>query len=256
MVTCGRSAFTTTGPIVMLGTKWPSITSTCSQSAPAASTAFASSARREKSAERTDGAMMAAGMGGVSAGVRARASLPARLLLQPRASLAGLELGGDLIEADAGGGEHHQPVVDDVGALGGQRIGVVRHRRQRRFHRLLAELLSRAGRPAGQQLGGVGRGGVGPLAGGDHRLQPREDIGEAAHAVAFSVSRTGRPPAAMAAFASPMLTSPKWKMEAASTASAPPSRTAETRSAAPPAPPEAITGTPTADETAFSRGMS
>jgi hypothetical protein len=33
---CGRIAFTTAGPIVMLGTKWPSITSTWIQSAPAA----------------------------------------------------------------------------------------------------------------------------------------------------------------------------------------------------------------------------
>ena len=41
---CGRSAFTTGGPKVMLGTKWPSITSRWIQSAPAASTARVSSA--------------------------------------------------------------------------------------------------------------------------------------------------------------------------------------------------------------------
>src|SRR5579863_9651096 len=143
MVACGLSAFTTTGPIVMLGTKWPSITSTCSQSAPAASTAFASSARRAKSAERIDGAMMGAGMGGVSAAVPTRASLPARLLLQPRTAFARLELGGDLVQADAGGGQHDQPVVDHIGALGGQRIAVAADRRQRCFHCFFAELLGR-----------------------------------------------------------------------------------------------------------------
>src|SRR5688500_1064391 len=46
---------TTNGPIVMLGTKCPSITSTWIQSAPAASTVAISSPRRAKSAERIDG---------------------------------------------------------------------------------------------------------------------------------------------------------------------------------------------------------
>ena len=52
-----RTASTTTGPMVMLGTKRPSITSTWIQSAPAASTARTSSASRPKSAERMEGAM-------------------------------------------------------------------------------------------------------------------------------------------------------------------------------------------------------
>src|SRR5215469_14819767 len=51
-----RTASTTTGPIVMLGTKRPSITSTWIQSAPASSTARTSSASRPKSADRIDGA--------------------------------------------------------------------------------------------------------------------------------------------------------------------------------------------------------
>src|SRR6186713_3260343 len=54
---CGRSAFTTGGPIVRLGTKWPSITSTWIQSAPAASIARISSPRRAKSADNIEGAM-------------------------------------------------------------------------------------------------------------------------------------------------------------------------------------------------------
>src|SRR5215467_6840845 len=49
-------ACSTTGPMVMLGTKRPSITSTWIQSAPAASTARTSSPSRVKSADRTDGA--------------------------------------------------------------------------------------------------------------------------------------------------------------------------------------------------------
>src|SRR6266487_4114719 len=47
---------TTSGPIVIFGTKWPSITSTCSTVPPPSSAAFASSARRAKFAERIDGA--------------------------------------------------------------------------------------------------------------------------------------------------------------------------------------------------------
>src|SRR6266446_6356106 len=50
-------ACSTTGPMVMLGTKRPSITSTWIQSAPAASTARTSSPRRAKSADSADGAM-------------------------------------------------------------------------------------------------------------------------------------------------------------------------------------------------------
>src|ERR1700742_101523 len=46
---------TTGSPIVRFGTKWASITSTCSQSAPL--TTAASSANRAKSAARIDGAI-------------------------------------------------------------------------------------------------------------------------------------------------------------------------------------------------------
>src|SRR5215813_873126 len=50
-------AFTTGSPIVIFGTKWPSITSTWSTPAPPLSTARISSASREKSADRIDGAI-------------------------------------------------------------------------------------------------------------------------------------------------------------------------------------------------------
>src|SRR4051795_4724955 len=49
-------AATTGGPIVRFGTKWPSITSTCSRSASGA-TASMASARAAKSADRIDGAI-------------------------------------------------------------------------------------------------------------------------------------------------------------------------------------------------------
>ena len=54
---CGRRARTTSGPIVMFGTKWPSMTSTWIQSAPAATTSRTSSPSRAKSADRIEGAM-------------------------------------------------------------------------------------------------------------------------------------------------------------------------------------------------------
>ena len=53
---------TVIGPIVMLGTKCPSITSTWIQSAPAASIARTSSPSREKSAERMEGEISGAAM--------------------------------------------------------------------------------------------------------------------------------------------------------------------------------------------------
>ena len=54
--TCSRSAETTSGPIVIGGTKWPSITSTWITRAPAASTSPTCSRSRPKSAERIEGA--------------------------------------------------------------------------------------------------------------------------------------------------------------------------------------------------------
>ena len=56
-VVARRIAATTGGPMVRLGTKWPSMTSTWIQSAPASSTARTSSPSRPKSAARIDAAM-------------------------------------------------------------------------------------------------------------------------------------------------------------------------------------------------------
>lgn len=52
---------TTGGPNVMFGTKWPSIMSTCSQSAPWAMVSEHAFPRELKSAERIDGAIIAGG---------------------------------------------------------------------------------------------------------------------------------------------------------------------------------------------------
>src|ERR1700733_4500272 len=55
-------ACSTTGPMVMLGTNRPSITSTWIQSAPAVSTELISSPNRAKSADRIEGAIMIDGV--------------------------------------------------------------------------------------------------------------------------------------------------------------------------------------------------
>src|SRR6266568_3869383 len=67
--------------------------------------------------------------------------------------------------------------------------------------------------------------------------------------------RTGYPAALSASLTSPTRSSPKWNRLAASTASAP-ARTAGAKSPAWPAPPLAITGTPTATRTAVISGRS
>mmetsp|Transcript_2339 Transcript_2339/g.5114 ORF Transcript_2339/g.5114 Transcript_2339/m.5114 type:complete len:259 (+) Transcript_2339:173-949(+) len=54
----GRSASTTSGPMVMLGTNRPSMTSTCTQSHPASSIAFTCAPSSAKLAERMDGETM------------------------------------------------------------------------------------------------------------------------------------------------------------------------------------------------------
>src|SRR6185436_4467119 len=54
----GRIAFTSAGPKEMFGTKWPSMMSRCSQSAPDRSTRRASSAQRLKSDARNEGAII------------------------------------------------------------------------------------------------------------------------------------------------------------------------------------------------------
>src|SRR5690242_1898687 len=56
-----RTAATTIGPMVMLGTKWPSMTSTWMRWPPPASASRTCSPRRVKSADRMDGTIAAIG---------------------------------------------------------------------------------------------------------------------------------------------------------------------------------------------------
>src|SRR5260370_41398694 len=74
---CLRSAFTTIGPMVRLGTKWPSMTSTWIQSAPAAVTASTSLPSSAKSADRMEGAMRTGCCGTVASGAGTRRGVPA-----------------------------------------------------------------------------------------------------------------------------------------------------------------------------------
>ena len=69
---CGRMAFTISGPNVMLGTKWPSITSRCNTSASAASRARTSSRAWKKSLERTDGRIFSGGQSRLAFSRRSR----------------------------------------------------------------------------------------------------------------------------------------------------------------------------------------
>src|SRR4051794_22885476 len=65
------------------------------------------------------------------------------------------------------------------------------------------------------------------------------------HAAAAGSSRTGKPASAIACLTAAIEWIRRWKIDAARTASAPPSRTAATKSIGPAAPPEAMTGTST-----------
>ena len=73
---------------------------------------------------------------------------------------------------------------------------------------------------------------------------------------ACGTRRTGSPAAAIAALTSAIEWIRRWKIEAARTASAPPSTTAATKSSGPAAPPEAMTGTPTRELIARSSAVS
>jgi len=66
----------------------------------------------------------------------------------------------------------------------------------------------------------------------------------------YGAGRTVRPASAIAVLASATVNSPKWKIDAARTASAPPSVTPRTRWSSVPTPPEAMTGTFTRSATA------
>src|SRR4030095_9299699 len=104
------SASTTGMPMVRFGTKWPSMTSTCSQSAPASSTLRTSSARRTKSADRSEGAIF-------TGGATKESSHPSPTIAS-RSDFERLDAGQFLpFEEFQGGAATRRDVLDLVGKL-------------------------------------------------------------------------------------------------------------------------------------------
>src|SRR4051812_8703274 len=129
-------SFTTGGPMVRLGTKWPSITSTCRRSAWGATPSMAS-ARAAKSADRMDGAMraIAVNLPGPPQRNEEHAVGAAGLRQQegaPTMPLPGLRRRGQRSELGVAAG---QPVVDTDGLVGGERAHAVDERAARRQER-------------------------------------------------------------------------------------------------------------------------
>src|SRR4029077_6843847 len=91
----------------------------------------------------------------------------------------------------------------------------------------------------------------------DDRDQPIRAPGRVPdHAATPWVARIGIPAVAIARLTSAIEWIRRWKIEAARTASTPPSRTAVTKSAGEAAPPDAITGTDTRSTIARRRSVS
>src|SRR6202022_2845717 len=174
--------------------------------------------------------------------------------------------------------QKHQQVKQQVGAFGHQVVAIVLDRGDHGFHRLLAKLLGAMLRTLVQQFAGVGRLSSRRRAGIDgggqvmdretrHQLTPRgrpQSIGRRSYA-AFSSSvtksrqgssRIGSPTRTIWSFASRMVNSPKWKIDAASTAVAWPSRMPSTKWSRLPTPPDAMTGTGTLSAMARVSGRS
>jgi hypothetical protein len=145
---------------------------------------------------------------------------PPGLLRDARGALARLEHGHHLGQRHVPGREHDEEVIEHIGRFRGELRAVAAHRLDDGLDGFLAELLGAFLRALGKELRGPGTVGIGALARLDGGGEPFED----GHA-----SLTGMPAAAMWALASPMVNSPKWKIEAASTADAPPSVTPSTR---------------------------
>ena len=99
-------------------------------------------------------------------------------------------------------------MIEQVGRLGDERVGVVSERRDDRLDRLLAQLLGDAGRAGGDQAGGVGSGIVG---GGARPHDGREIVErEFGHGTPPQPSsRTGMPAAIICSFTSRIVKSPK-----------------------------------------------
>src|SRR3984957_15765602 len=185
--------------------------------------------------------------------------------------------GLDFLKLHAARFQQHQQVKQQVGAFGDEMAAIVPDRGDHGFHRLLAELPGAMLRPLVQQFAGVGRLSSQCRAGIDgggeimdcktrHQLNSNCSPRDGRYASAgFSTSvtksrqgssRIGSPARTMWSLASRMVNSPKWKIDAASTAVACPSRIPLTRWSRLPTPPDAIAGTGTLSATAWVSGMS
>src|SRR5919199_1173870 len=134
-------------------------------------------------------------------------------------------------------------MIEHIGRLGAKPRRIALDGRDGGLDGLLAELLGAFADALGQKLARIGTRVAVPRPLGDGRGQPFEHgAGRAAH----GSSLTATPASASRRLASATLASPKWKIEAASTALAWPSRTPSTRCSSVPTPPEAMTGTVTA----------
>src|SRR6185437_3701114 len=157
-------------------------------------------------------------------------ALARRFLVEAGLAGARPELGLDLVERDAAHVEHDQKVIEHVGGFGDGPLAILSDRRDRRFDRLLAELLGTMRHAPVDELARIRHVGAGLSAVAhafleimeckrrhgrsfgrslSHLHSGREDQGS---------SRIGSPARAMYSLAWRTEYSPKWKIEAASTA--------------------------------------
>src|SRR6185436_20008517 len=166
-----------------------------------------------------------------------------------------------------------------IGAFGDQMVAVVLDRRDHGLDRFLAQLLGAVLRALVEQFAGVGRlsSRCGPCIDGGGQIMDREARHQPNSTLApgprpgrrpdqglstfvgrsrQGSSRIGSPARTMCSLAWRMVNSPKWNIEAASTAVAWPSRMPSTRWSRLPTPPDAITGTGTLSAIARVSGRS
>src|SRR5439155_236692 len=205
-------------------------------------------------------------------------ALARRFLFQSRHRRALRQGCLDVFEFHAARLQQHQQVKQQVGAFGNQMVAIVLDRGDDRLHRLLAKFLGAMLRTLVQQFARIRRFSARRHAGIDgggkimdrktrHQLKlmrARRD-GTLSIPWGFSTSgtrsrqgssRIGSPARTMWSLAWRMVNSPKWKIDAASTAVAWPWRMPSTRWSRLPTPPDAMTGTGTLSAIACVSGRS
>src|SRR5204862_2671921 len=185
----------------------------------------------------------------------------------------------DLVELDAARLQKHQQMKQQIRAFGDQMVAIVLDRRDHGLDRLLAQFLGAVLRTLVEQFAGVGRlsSRCGPCIDGGGQIMDRETRHQPNSILApgrrpqrrpmtglstFATgsrqgsSRIGKPARTMCSLAWRMVNSPKWNIEAASTAVAWPCRIPSTKWSRLPTPPEAMTGTGTLSAMACVSGRS